>query len=213
MGFSLAMWAAQRVRETVLVRAGLSFDRLLRDGQAPSSLEPGEPVHMAYVDNFAVIGTDPDRVQDIHRQALRAVRECGFDVHEVEEPSTQLDVVGVHIDGVRGRVSLSSKRHWKLCAALHEFVRIGRCSGKDMKCILGHLCVRLFAQTLLSLRPLSVLSVCDRRWRWLQATLAQRGARAADRSRPPPAGLRGPQGPLMRSRVCQRREPFGAGRV
>ncbi|CAK0853814.1 unnamed protein product [Prorocentrum cordatum] len=126
MGFSWAMWAAQLVHEEVLRRAGLPPPRLLRDGTPPPSLGGG-PVHMAFADNFGAIGCD-------------MAEKAGFHVHEIERVSTSLDIIGVHLDGERKVVTLSAARAWRIYAGLHAFVRRGRCTGREMRAILGHLC-------------------------------------------------------------------------
>ncbi|CAK0837444.1 unnamed protein product, partial [Prorocentrum cordatum] len=139
MGFSWAMWAAQLVHEELLRRAGLPPARLLRDGTPPPSFEGG-PVQLAYVGNFGVFGCDKAEVEAARRQALEGIRQAGFHVHEIEQVSASLDIVGVHLDGDKKVVRLSSARAWRLYAGLHALVRRGRCTGREMRAVLGHLC-------------------------------------------------------------------------
>ncbi|CAK0895237.1 unnamed protein product, partial [Prorocentrum cordatum] len=107
----------------------------------PSELiYPGGPVQLACVDNFGVFGCDKAEVGAMHRQALEGIRQAGFHVHEIEQVSTSLDIVGVHLDGDKKVVRLSSARAWRLHAGLHALARRGRCTGREMRAILGHLC-------------------------------------------------------------------------
>ncbi|CAK0887158.1 unnamed protein product, partial [Prorocentrum cordatum] len=107
----------------------------------PSELiYPGGPVQLACVDNFGVFGCDKAEVEATRRQALEGIRQAGFHVHEIEQVSTSLDIVGVHLDGDKKVVRLSSARAWRLYAGLHALVRRGRCTGREMRAMLGHLC-------------------------------------------------------------------------
>ena len=95
---------------------------------------------MAYVDNFGVMGCDKAKVEELHNIALAGVRKAGFQVHEIQAVSTSIDIVGVHLDGEKQVVALSPQRSWRLYAGLHALVRRGRCTGREMRAVLGHLC-------------------------------------------------------------------------
>ena len=60
MGFSWALWAAQRCHEKLVVQAGLSDSRRLQDGTVPADLATGA-VHLEYVDNLVVMGARQGR--------------------------------------------------------------------------------------------------------------------------------------------------------
>ncbi|CAK0909748.1 unnamed protein product [Prorocentrum cordatum] len=111
----------------------------IKDG--PSELSyPGEPVQLTCVDNFGVFGCDKAKVEATHRQALEGIRHAGFQVHEIEQVSTSLDIVGVHLDGGKKVVRVSPARAWQLCSGLRARARRGRCAGREMQFALGHLC-------------------------------------------------------------------------
>ncbi|CAK0801976.1 unnamed protein product, partial [Prorocentrum cordatum] len=102
---------------------------------------PSELIYpLAYVGNFGAFGCDKAEVEATHRQALEGIRQAGFHVHEIEQVSTSLDIVGVHLDGDKKVVRLSSARARRLHAGLHALVRRGRCTGREMRAMLGHLC-------------------------------------------------------------------------
>ncbi|CAK0831748.1 unnamed protein product [Prorocentrum cordatum] len=111
MGFSWAVRAAQLVHEELLRQAGLPPARLLRDCIPPPSLEGG-PVQLTCVDNFGVLGCDKAEVEATHRQALEGIRHAGFHVHEIEQVSTSLDIVGVHLDGGKKAAGGGPKNLW-----------------------------------------------------------------------------------------------------
>ena len=113
MGFSWALWAAQRCHEKLVVQAGLSDSRRLQDGTVPADLATGA-VHFEYVDNLVVMGLDKDEVNAQLRAAKQALLDAGLFPHEVEEARATAEVLGVVIDGELGVVNLSDKRYWKI---------------------------------------------------------------------------------------------------
>ncbi|CAK0872258.1 unnamed protein product [Prorocentrum cordatum] len=102
-------------------------------GAPPPVLDVGA-AHLAYVDNFGVVGSDEKEVRELHRQALTGARQAGWQVHGVEQVSTSMDIVGRHFDGQRQVVA------WRFYAGLHAPVRRSRCTGRETWALRGHLC-------------------------------------------------------------------------
>lgn len=139
MGFSWAMLAAQSILEHQLSEGGLCEERRMVDGRTVPSLRSG-CVHVGYVDKVVVIGQDAEQVGKELRKAIDCLEAVGLRPHEVEQPCRRLEALGVLPDGERGEVRLAVRRRWKLYFGLHELLRRGVASGRDLQKVLGHLC-------------------------------------------------------------------------
>ncbi len=141
MGFTWALWGAQRCHEQVLDDIGgtLRSDRRMRDGVKPPSLSDG-CVHLVYVDNMVIFGTCQVTVDAELERARLALAAVGFVPHELEAAALQAEALGVSIDGSGGTVELSPKRYWKLYRGMHAFVRRKKATGHEVRVVLGHLC-------------------------------------------------------------------------
>ena len=83
MGWSWAMWIAQRVHQhQAMLACGLSTDRIIFDGRPPRPLAAGAPALLPDADNLNVVGTDQARVQETTDVIVKHFRNLGFRVHE-----------------------------------------------------------------------------------------------------------------------------------
>ena len=100
MGWSWAMWIAQRVHtEQCLIGSGLSPDRLIHDKSPAPSLDDGQPVLIPYADNLNVAGTCSAQVQSVKDRVVKHLRDLGFKVHEEMDACSSATSLGYHIDG------------------------------------------------------------------------------------------------------------------
>ena len=121
MGLSLAFWLAQRAHMFLTQRAtGLSSDRFFVDGRPPPSIGP-EPACLQYCDNGNIISTDPSEIVKVMNLIIAELEKHGMEVHEVEAPRTQIESLGVYIDGRRGFVKPTARRVNRMLQVL-EFV-------------------------------------------------------------------------------------------
>jgi hypothetical protein len=84
--------------------------------------------------------------------------EWGFDVHEIESPGRQSQLLGLYFDGEEGRISLAPSRVWKLRLAIVEYVRQNRFTPRGVEILVGHLTFSM----LLRREALSVFSAVYR---------------------------------------------------
>ena len=155
MGFSWALWAAQRCHEILVASAGLSDGMRLVDGRVPPDLKDGV-VHLEYVDNLVLFGCNEDEVNSALERARLRLEAAGLIPHEVEQAATKASVLGIELDGVAGTARITGKRYWKVYGGIHGLLQRGTCSGDEMRKLLGHLCYVF----LLRRCCLSVMSAC-----------------------------------------------------
>ena len=127
MGFTWAMWGAQqRCHGELLRRSGLPETRRLRDGAHPPPLSEG-PLHLAYVDNFAVFSHSAEEANRLRGRVLETVAKAGLIAREIADAAVVTDMLGHRIDGREGCVGVSPKRLWRLRDAIASLLRRGRC--------------------------------------------------------------------------------------
>ena len=139
MGWSWAMYWAQRIHSyQALVGAGLGPNREVAEGVACPSLEPGEPVMIAYVDNLNIAGICRQRVQQAKDDAVAHLRHIGFVVHEELDAASSANSLGFHIDVAVGKVTPIPSKVGKVIAMLRCLASGPRVSGKMVEKLIGH---------------------------------------------------------------------------
>ena len=136
MGFSWAMWAAQAAHEEVVARAQIDT-RMVRDRSDLFSLDDG-PVSAVYVDNYACFALSQKEATANRDKVLRVAEGMGFICHEFFEGS-DFEFLGHCFRGEGQVIQLTNRRFWKLTMCLDGVLRRGRCTGDQLRIILGHL--------------------------------------------------------------------------
>ena len=112
----VAAWRRQAMHMKIARRAGFSGDALLRDRHSVPSLQIS--VHTQYVDNHISMSTDPDHVRRSVQAAIASLQdESGLSVHDIEECSADVQVLGWHIKGELGLVRPTRRHIWRACLA------------------------------------------------------------------------------------------------
>lgn len=96
-------------------------------------------MHLEYVDNFVVLGTSKDAVNDLAARGVEALRRKGLIVHEVESASSSqspVKVLGWQFQN--NQIRPLPHRVWRVRLAIKELIRIGRCSGRQLEKVVGH---------------------------------------------------------------------------
>ena len=139
MGWSWAMWWAQRVHQVqALIGAGLSDARLVRADRPAPDLSGGEPAVIAYADNLNVTGTDEERVQKAKDGAVARLRTLGFGVHEELDACASATSLGFSIDGATGVVKPVPDKVGLVIAAFRWLARRPRVNGRAVEKLVGH---------------------------------------------------------------------------
>ena len=150
MGWTWALYICQKVHERAVHYVGLSDEVRVVDGEVAPSLESG--AHTEYVDNFAALALEPERANSWMRSVKRRLIQLGLPVHDVEDATTDVRLLGWHLDGWlallrlrgRGRGSCGSGycrcvyKGWPLVATLRGWSAMRRssrfCAAKLFLC-------------------------------------------------------------------------------
>ena len=81
MGWSWALYWCQRIHEVAAEAGGASPSSRLQDGRAIPALDG--PAHLEYVDNFAALGTEVERVRGLVRSVGDVLRTHQLEAHDV----------------------------------------------------------------------------------------------------------------------------------
>ena len=139
MGWSWAMWIAQRIhQEQCMIASGLTADRLLTDRRPAPPLDGQRPVIMPYADNLNVAGTNKEVVQDTKDKVVQHLRGLGFAVHEELDASNIADSLGYRIDGIAGTVQPIPAKLAKVSIAFEWLSRRPKVSGRMVEKLIGH---------------------------------------------------------------------------
>ena len=136
MGFTWSLFFAQSAHEAIVERyAGLS-----PAGRTPGRrLKAGDTCHLQYVDNFAVLGGDPESLTKTKERVRESMGTRGLLMREHEDAGSSIvELLGHVIKAVEGTVSISPKRVWRLRDAMLHASRLRSLSGMALEVILGH---------------------------------------------------------------------------
>ena len=139
MGWSWAMWVAQRVHQQIsLISSGLGEDRVLVEGKPCPDLSQGEPIIIPYADNLNVAGADADRVQQAKDRVVAALRQLGFRVHEEMDAQSTAQSLGFFIDGLNGIICPIPERLDKIRKVFAWLAKRPRVNGRAVERLIGH---------------------------------------------------------------------------
>ena len=122
----------------------LAEARLLYDRGRPLTLQVsregrGEGHYYVYVDNFGVIDLDSSRADHAMSLLSAAFIGLGFELHASEVSGGSVEALGCLIEGNKLRSRITHARLWKVHQSVEGLLRRGRCSGRALGAILGHL--------------------------------------------------------------------------
>ena len=95
-------------------RCGVPRELLLNDCVADSHLEPSGLRGAAYVDYAATFSHDPTIARETTQRIYDAAATAGLPCHDVGDPTEPQDFTGMHFNGQRGRVQVTTKWLWRL---------------------------------------------------------------------------------------------------
>ena len=136
MGWSWSLRFCQSVTEAAVCRA-LGSERLVRDRSAGLVIDgDGSLGGAAYVDNFCVIGSCPDAVNEKLAAISLDLSSLGFAIHEQSPASTEGAFIGLDLKD--GHVAVQRRKLWRLRLAVEDLLGRRSCSGHMIEVILGH---------------------------------------------------------------------------
>ena len=140
MGWAWSLHLCQSVLMKAIKDAGFDVDQVISDKGRPVHLRSTEQIGCGgYVDNFIVIGCNPDLVNAGLQRIGDILRGRGLTVHEEETATHKTDFVGLSFDGIAGTISIKPQRIVKLQRAITELLARNFASGEILQLIVGHL--------------------------------------------------------------------------
>ena len=133
MGWSHALFWCQAIHQRIVQEAGASPETCLED---KSVVPNGQCMHIEYVDNYVVLGTDASQVNSLAAAGVSALRDKGLVVHEEETSQGKIKVLGWELDGTTLRPL--AHRVWRVRLAISHVLTVGKISGKQLEKLIGH---------------------------------------------------------------------------
>ena len=104
-----------------------------------TSLPPlASSVHTKYVDNLIALGPSQHDVTNLATKAAEALRESGLIVHEQVSSAVDCAELGWAFAGP-AIFCPCHRCEWRARLTVRQLLRVGRCSGKSLEKIIGHL--------------------------------------------------------------------------
>ena len=156
MGWSHALWWCQSIHQRIVSRVGAKSHNCLEDKAA---VPDGACMHLEYVDNFVVLGTSAESVKSLAGAGVQALRDSGLVVHEVEQSSGSIKVLGWEFEKTIMRPK--PVRIWRVILAVKRLLQIGSANGRQLEKLLGH-------ATFIGLGRREVLSIFGESYTYIQ---------------------------------------------
>lgn len=160
MGASFSVYLAQAAHRELLRSTSLEATNEVSRGSA-RTVPTGAIRHGVVIDDVMILSTDKARVQSAFRSLLAAYRRVGLPVKESKlQRATCGDItlLGIVFNGTTRRYGLSRVKAHALVAQTQQWLRFGKCSGHQLRRLLGKWCWPLLLR-----RPaFSVLQTCYR---------------------------------------------------
>eukprot|EP00971_Amphidinium_carterae_P078126 1545680-Amphidinium_carterae.3 len=143
MGWTLALGICQELHESIALRVpGLTVsNRLVDKCPAPRITKEQNVIHTEYVDNFVALSQEVERSRNAATQLQSAMTDSGLPTHPVE-CTVGGDTLGWHFDSDLPLVGVNTRTAWKIRLAFLEVLRIGSCTGQQLRILVGHFTFR-----------------------------------------------------------------------
>ena len=133
MGWSHALWWCQMIHQRIVSEIGATAENSIED---KAIVPEDDCMHLEYVDNWVVLGTNKDKVEKLAQRGVDVLRQKGLVVHEVEQASSHIKVLGWEFEGSTFRPR--PLRVWRVRKAFEHLLSRGVCSGRQLEKIVGH---------------------------------------------------------------------------
>ena len=139
MGFARTFWLGQRAHVSLSFEsASILSTQIFAEGRPAPNIKD-KVAFIPYVVNANMISAGPKQVIIVRDKITKMIRETGLGVHEITDPETKFDTLGVSVIGVRLVVSSISKRVRKVLAVLGFLCSGLRLNDQQLEHVLGHI--------------------------------------------------------------------------
>ena len=139
MGFSWAVWLAQRVNQKMAMEGVPRGLEVVEFGPKPVVLGLDSEVAIyVYADIIGVIGIDKQKVDDTLTAITQHFVAEGIPCKEESKASDVCEALGVEFNASRRCFQPTQKRYWQLRSTLGWVLRQRRISGRELEALLGH---------------------------------------------------------------------------
>ena len=154
MGWSWAMWIAQRVHVQAHIVAGFLPQTIVVDGQPPPNFREHRVIAMPYCDNGNVMSLNKKDAEEATEKVMNVLKGWGLGLQDITGAQLQAESLGVFIDGRRGRgiVRPTWARLSRVVAACEFMSRRPKVSSRQLERLVGRITyLSLLYRPLLSL--------------------------------------------------------------
>ena len=144
-GFAWSLYFAQRAneRQCALVNP-LADGRLASDRGGPIVFHIGKDCntgvqYYVYVDNLGVLDTDYAKVESAMNGLQMKFNSQGLNLRASEISCGVVETLGCVVEGSKKRSRINPKRLWKVHNAILALLRRGKCTGRTVEVVVGHL--------------------------------------------------------------------------
>ncbi|CAK0826393.1 unnamed protein product [Prorocentrum cordatum] len=139
MGWSWAVALVQAANGELLRAGPQGARRWICNRRCAPAVAGREPGALLYIDNFASLGTVKETVQLDGDSMERQLRGRGLTTHDISGPQVDVDLLGFHIDGVKGAIRIAPERFWRLVMSLDYILKHPLLTGAELERLIGHL--------------------------------------------------------------------------
>ena len=125
------------MHEHIVEDAGLKSTSRVVDGKPCPKVSDG--IHIEYVDNFIALSTDKTWVEQTVNMVVEVLESRGLPMHEISSSASEEELLGWDIAGKETAVRPARTRLWKVRLAIRSIVRHGKCSGRELERVVGHM--------------------------------------------------------------------------
>ena len=133
MGWSHALWFCQMIHQRIVLEAGAERSLCLED---KSAVPDGSVMHLEYVDNYVVLGTNESAVSELASAGATALRDKGLVVHEEEKAEGSIKVLGWQFE--KTELKPVPHRVWRVRLAMQRLLQLGSITGRQLEKVVGH---------------------------------------------------------------------------
>jgi hypothetical protein len=139
MGFSHSVYIAQHIHNHCLYKhTTLQPEYNILNVQSPYITHP---IHMLYIDDNCILGTNRDDVTQQYNACMKAYKGTGFIIKaEKCTPTTSsaTEMLGIVIDGQRLTMALNMSKMLKLLGQTLYLIHKQKCTGTTLAKLMGH---------------------------------------------------------------------------